>query len=114
MFRRLSVALAASMLFAGAAWADPIEGNWRTEAGSTAHISPCGGAFCIKLISGSHSGKQIGKMTASGANSYSGSITDPNNDKTYKGKASVSGGNLSLSGCVLGGLFCRAQNWKKL
>jgi uncharacterized protein (DUF2147 family) len=114
MFRSLSLAVAASMLFTGAALADPIEGKWRTEAGSTAQISPCGGAFCIKLVSGSHSGKQIGKMTAAGANSYSGSITDPNNDKTYKGKASVSGGSLSLSGCVLGGLICRAQNWQKL
>lgn len=114
MFRRLSVAVAASILMAGAAYADPIEGKWRTEAGSTAQISPCGGAFCIKLISGSHSGKQIGKMTASGASSYSGSITDPGNDKTYKGKASIAGSKLSLSGCVLGGLLCRSQTWNKL
>ena len=113
MFRRLSVALAASMLMAGTAYADPIEGNWKTEAGSTAQISPCGSAFCIKLVSGSHSGKQIGKLSASGG-SYRGTITDPANDKTYKGKASVSGGNLSLSGCVLGGLICRSQSWKKL
>ena len=113
MFRRLSVALAASMLMAGTAYADPIEGNWKTEAGSTAQISSCGNAFCIKLVSGSHSGKQIGKLSASGGN-YRGTITDPANDKTYKGKASVSGGNLSLSGCVLGGLICRSQSWKKL
>lgn len=113
MFRRLSVALAASILMAGAAYADPIEGNWKTEAGSTAQISACGSGFCIKLVSGSHSGKQIGKMTASDGG-YSDTITDPANDKTYKGKASVSGSNLKMSGCVLGGLICQSQTWKKL
>lgn len=113
MFRRLSVA-AASILMAGAAHADPIEGRWKTEAGSTAQISACGSAYCIKLVSGSHSGKQIGKMSAAGASSYSGTITDPGNDKTYKGKASLSGSKLNLSGCVLGGLICRSQTWSKL
>ena len=114
MFRRLSVAIAASVLAAGAAWADPIEGKWKTEAGSTAQINACGSAYCIKLVSGSHSGKQIGRMTAAGDNSYSGTITDPANDKTYKGKASLSGSRLSLSGCVLGGLICRSQTWNRL
>jgi uncharacterized protein (DUF2147 family) len=101
------------ILTTGIAYADPIEGNWKTEAGSTARISACGGAFCIKLVSGNHSGKQIGKMTASGG-SYSGTITDPNNDKTYKGKASISGSTLKMSGCVLGGLICKSQSWAKL
>jgi uncharacterized protein (DUF2147 family) len=114
MFRRISIAVAAAAMMAGAAYADPIEGNWRTEAGSTARISNCGGGFCITLISGNHSGKQIGKMSASGANAYRGTITDPNTDKTYKGKASVSGSNLTMSGCVLGGLICQSQTWKKL
>ncbi|HEY6632814.1 MAG TPA: DUF2147 domain-containing protein [Rhizobiaceae bacterium] len=114
MFRRLSVAATCAVLMSGAAFADPIEGRWKTEAGSTAHISACGNAFCIKLVSGSHSGKQIGKMTSGGGNSYSGTITDPANDKTYKGKASLAGGTLNLSGCVLGGLICRSQKWDKL
>ena len=113
MFRRMSIAVAAVAMMAGAAYADPIEGNWKTEAGSTAQISACGSAFCIKLVSGGHSGKQIGKMTAS-AGSYSGTITDPANDKTYKGKASISGSTLKMSGCVLGGLICRSQSWNKL
>jgi uncharacterized protein (DUF2147 family) len=113
MFRRLSLAVAASILTTGIAYADPIEGNWKTEAGSTAQISGCGSGFCIKLVSGKHSGKQIGKMTASGGG-YSGTITDPNTDKTYKGKASISGSTLKMSGCVLGGLICKSQSWAKL
>jgi len=113
MFSRLGIALAATVLMVSAAHADPIEGKWRTQAGSTAQISPCGGGFCIKLISGDHSGKQIGKMSASGGG-YAGTITDPNTDKTYNGKGSISGNTLKMSGCVLGGLICRSQSWTRL
>ena len=114
MFRSLSMALAASIMMIGAAYADPIEGDWKTDKGSTAGISSCGGSFCIKLKSGEHAGKSIGKFKADGGNKYTGSITDPANDKTYAGKATLSGSSLKMSGCVLGGLFCRSQNWKKL
>jgi uncharacterized protein (DUF2147 family) len=113
MFRRLSMALAATMLLAGAAFADPIEGNWKTQSGETAAIGGCGGGFCITLKTGKHSGKQIGKLSASGGN-YTGQITDPATDKTYKGKASISGSSMKMSGCVLGGLICKNQTWTKL
>ncbi|TGV85515.1 DUF2147 domain-containing protein, partial [Mesorhizobium sp. M2D.F.Ca.ET.145.01.1.1] len=39
MFRKVSLALAATLMLSGAAWADPIEGNWKTQAGDTAAIS---------------------------------------------------------------------------
>ena len=114
MFRRLSMALAASMMMMGAAYCDPIEGDWKTDKGSTAGISSCGGSFCIKLKTGEHAGKSIGKFKADGDNNYSGNITDPANDKTYSGKATLAGSNLKMKGCVLGGLICRSQNWTKL
>lgn len=114
MIRRIFLAAAALVALTGAALADPIEGNWKTEAGSTAQIAPCGNAFCITLVSGEHSGKQIGQMQPAGGSNYSGNITDPNNDKTYKGKASISGNSLKMSGCVLGGLICQSQTWTKM
>jgi len=114
MFRRLSLAAAASVLIAATAYADPIEGNWRTDKGSIAAISSCDGSFCIKLTSGKFVGKRIGKFKANGGNSYSGNITDPETDKTYSGKGTLSGSNLKMSGCVLGGLICRSQNWTRL
>lgn len=114
MFRKVSLAFAACIVMAGAAYADPIEGDWKTDKGSTAGISSCGGSFCIKLKSGEHSGKSIGKFKADGGGAYSGNITDPANDKTYSGKATLAGSNLKMKGCVLGGLICRTQNWKKL
>lgn len=114
MIGKLSAAVAAMMLLAGAAYADPIEGNWKTASGATAVIANCGGAFCITLKSGQHAGKRIGKMQTNGANKYSGEITDPADDKTYSGKATLSGSSLNMKGCVLGGLICRGQTWTKL
>lgn len=113
MLRKMSLAMAATMMLAGAAYADPIEGNWKTEAGSTAAIAPCGGSFCITLKDGSHAGKKIGTFDNDGG-AYSGKITDPATDKTYTGKASVAGSNLKMKGCVFGGLICKTQNWTKL
>lgn len=113
MLRTFTLALGAGLLLTTAALADPIEGRWKTDAGSTALISSCGGAFCIKLISGEHAGRQIGQMSPNGGNTYKGKITDPANDKTYSGDATLNGNSLKMRGCVLG-LFCRSQNWQRL
>jgi uncharacterized protein (DUF2147 family) len=113
MFRKVSMAVAATILVAGAAYADPIEGNWKTQSGTTAAITG-GGPFTITLKTGKHAGKRIGSFKASGGGKYTGKITDPETDKTYSGKATLSGNSLSMSGCVLGGLICKSQNWSKL
>jgi uncharacterized protein (DUF2147 family) len=113
MFRRTTMIFAAMMLTAGAAYADPIEGNWRTQSGETAAIGDCGGGYCITLKTGKHKGKGIGKVSAQGGGQYSGSITDPATDKTYAGKATLTGGSMRMKGCVLGGLICRSQTWTK-
>ena len=102
--------LAASATLALAA--EPIEGNWKTASGETAAISACGGSFCVTLKTGKYSGKRIGKMTGSG-NDYSGEITDPSEDKTYSGYATVSGSKLRMKGCVMS-VFCKSQTWTRL
>jgi uncharacterized protein (DUF2147 family) len=113
MFKRVLMAAAATFIISGAAYADPIEGNWKTQSGETAAIGNCGGAFCITLKTGKFSGKSIGKMSASGSGKYSGSITDPADDKTYSGSASLSGSKLNMTGCALK-IFCKTQVWSKL
>ena len=113
MLAKIGVAVAAVLIMTGAASADPIEGNWKTKNGDIAAISSCGGSFCIKLTSGQYAGESIGTMSASGANSYTGSITKPSNGKTYSGSAKLSGNSLNLSGCVLA-ILCESQTWKKL
>ena len=114
MFRTLVPAAAVLLLMGGSAMADPIEGNWRTQSGATAHIGSCGGSFCIQLKTGKFAGKSIGKFKAAGDSNYTGSITDPESDKTYSGKGALAGSKLKMSGCVLGGLICRSQTWTKL
>ena len=97
MFRRIEHgARGRRCCWPGRRYADPIEGNWRTKAGDTAAIAGCGGGFCITLKTGKHAGKRIGKMSANGGGNYAGTITDPANDKTYSGKATLSGSSLKM------------------
>ena len=113
MIRAFALAAAAVLCLSGAALAaDGIVGNWTTDSGETAAITG-GGPFRITIKTGKHAGKRIGSMSAAGDNKYEGEITDPANDKTYSGKATLSGNALKMSGCVLGGLICRSQNWKR-
>ena len=41
-----------------------------------------------------------------------GTITDPQDDKTYSGTAKLAGSSLELTGCAMS-VFCRTQTWKK-
>lgn len=111
--RRFTAIAAALLMTAGGAFAQDITGNWRTDSGETAAITG-GGPYAITLKTGKFAGKRIGSMSAAGKNRYTGQITDPASDKTYNGKAAVNGNNLKMSGCVLGGLVCRSQNWKRM
>ncbi|MBP0438930.1 DUF2147 domain-containing protein [Tianweitania sediminis] len=112
--RILVAAIAATLSLTTIAAADNIEGRWLTDSGATATIASCGKAFCITLSSGAHKGRRIGRMNADGESRYSGEITDPANNKTYAGKASLDGNSLSMKGCVLGGLICRGQKWTRM
>jgi len=92
--------------------AEPIVGNWKTQSGETAAISKCGGSFCIKLKTGTYAGKRIGKLQGSGAD-YTGTVTDPEDEKEYTGSATVGAKSMKLKGCALK-IFCKTQNWKRL
>ena len=125
--KKLALA-AAFLLGAAAAHADPIEGVWQTQPdeGAFAYvtIAPCGGAFCGTITrtfkdkaeyQSPNIGKQIVRsMVAKGDGNYEGQVWRPANDKIYNGKATVSGSQMSLSGCVAGGLICKSQNWVKI
>lgn len=112
MLRTLALALSVGMILAGTARADPIEGNWRTDSGETASISG-GSSFSIVLKTGKHAGRKIGTLKAA-SGGYVGEITDPANDKSYAGSATIEGSTLHMKGCLK--LFnwpCRTQNWKR-
>lgn len=109
MIRKLTIAAASLLLAAGTAYADPLDGNWRTQSGETAAIS--GGSIVLKT--GKYAGKRIGSMKAAGGGRYTGTITDPANDKTYTGSAKISGKTMRMQGCVAK-VLCRSQTWTKL
>lgn len=109
----ISLALLLALAFLTPAQsADPIVGNWLTYRGQTAAIAPCGSSFCVTLKTGKYAGKQIGIMKNNGKG-YAGKITDPSSDRTYNGKATLSGAIMNMKGCVLGGLICSTQKWTR-
>lgn len=122
---------AAAMLLAGAALADPVEGMWKTlpdDNGNYGYvqIKPCADRLCgtlVKAFDGAgkdrasdNIGRQIvWDMVAAGAGSYTdGQIWAPDRDKTYSSTMQMTGEVLAVSGCALGGLICRAQEWTRV
>lgn len=108
----ITAALAASTF--GAFAADDIVGRWRTQPGDTASISSCGGAYCITLKDGDYAGRRVGQFKETGEGRFVGSITNPEDGKTYNGQGTLSGDRLTMKGCVLGGLICKSQTWSRL
>jgi uncharacterized protein (DUF2147 family) len=53
-------------------------------------------------------------MVPKGPGAYEGKVWRPSNDKIYIGKIALSGKSMKLSGCVAGGLICKAQAWTKV
>lgn len=110
------------------AFADPLEGMWKTEVddGAYAHIkiSPCGVKLCGIIArtfnsDGEYKSPNLGKqlvigMVPQGKNYYKGSVWRPSNNKIYIGKISLNGNSLKLKGCVAGGLLCSGQSWKRV
>jgi uncharacterized protein (DUF2147 family) len=128
--RTIALAAALIALAVPAFAADPAEGIWRTrpdDNGNFGHveIASCGAKLCGTLIrafdSSGHEidspniGRQIvWDMVADGEGSYrDGKIWAPDRDKTYRSKMELTGDTLSVSGCVLGGMICRASEWTR-
>ena len=124
--KQLMIAAALAVL-GSAAWADPVEGTWKTEVddGNYAHIAmtTCGDKVCGTIAkafdaNGPIPSENIGKklvwdMVPSGDGSYgSGKIWQPSTDKVYKSKMSLNGNILNVSGCV--GPFCKKQTWTRV
>lgn len=113
---------AAFALLALPAFADPVEGVWKTKPDDNGHfghveVKPCGPAFCGVLVhafdgTGAEvDSPNIGKriiwdMVAYGDGVYDdGKIWSPDRDKTYNSEMQLTGNSLAVKGCVLG--ICR-------
>ena len=121
--------------------ADPI-GNWLTESGSaTVRIANCGAELCGAIVALKEPndaatgrpkmdknnpdaakrsrplvGVQIvfGMKPSGTGNKWSGQVYNAEDGKTYSGSITLQDAHtLKLEGCVLGGLFCKAQTWTR-
>jgi uncharacterized protein (DUF2147 family) len=113
MVRTLVLSAAFLACSAFAAQADIIEGNWKRPTGTIVKFQACGAStYCAIVQSGKNAGKQAGSMKGSNG-AYRGTLTDLDANKTYKGKAKITGNKASMAGCVLGGLICKTEVWVK-
>jgi uncharacterized protein (DUF2147 family) len=117
----LFTVLVAAMSLGLPAHAADVFGVWLHEAGtSKVKIAKCGDALCgsIVWLKSDKSPAKIGQrifydMKPSGENAWQGSAFDPESEKTYTGKMTLSGDALKTSGCALGGLICRSVSWSR-
>ena len=130
--KKITLAAGLAMLATSALAEDPVDGLWKTQPGDTGsylHVSigPCGSAICGTIdnvfdaqgnedLNSDILGKQIiMNMIPEGGGSYSdGQIWAPDRDKTYNSKMTLDGNNLTVKGCVAGGLICRGQTWTRI
>lgn len=125
-----AVAFAMTGVLAGAAFADPVEGVWKTakdDNGNFGHIkvSTCGAKICGVLVKSFDSsgaplatdniGKKIiwGMVPQGGGYYDSGKVWAPDRDKTYSSKMTLTGNSLAIKGCVFG--ICRSGGkWSRV
>jgi uncharacterized protein (DUF2147 family) len=115
------LAALALMTLSTGAFADPLEGLWKTAQDDNGNsglieVAPCGDAYCGTLIksfdangtefASENIGRQIISATVpQGNGAYRGKVYSPDRDKTYNSRLQLTGDTLSVSGCVLG--ICR-------
>jgi uncharacterized protein (DUF2147 family) len=117
-----SLALAAAALLGAAqpASAQSVYGAWARDDGLVrSRIGPCGRQICatniwVKNPQGSEKAGDRLEMTLKeqSPGHWSGSAFDPQRDLTYAMTLTVDGRRMSTSGCILGGVLCRAAGWR--
>ncbi len=110
----LVLALAAST----SAFAGSPKGTWKRSNGAHIKVFNCGGGIGMRVVK-SPSPKKVGKTIMcgakkSGANKWRGTVLNLDDGKRYSGYVKLNGSSLTLSGCVLGGLICKNDTWRRL
>ena len=117
-----------AVFFAGASFADPVEGLWQTPPNdqggfSYVQIAPCGDMMCGTVVKGFDSagveqaGGDVGKtiitaMTSAGEGSFTdGQLLAPSGDKTYWAAMTVDGDTLKVKVCPS---LCKTFGWSKV
>ncbi len=122
--RKVLFGAAALVAFAAPAFADDLMGNWRTapdDNGNTGIIEvvQCGQSLCGTLVQAFDANGAVMQSDNVGrriiwdtnptgeAGEYRGMLYSPDRDRNYRSRLQLTGGNLSVSGCVMGGAVCR-------
>lgn len=121
-FRTLVVAAVLCGNSATAAQAGSPAGLWeRPSTGTKIRFYDCGGNLCAKIDSVKDPArrKTVGTVIMNGGqkvgeNRWKGKILNTDNGKVYSGEAILTGAGLRLQGCVLGGLICSGETWRKV
>lgn len=124
--RRIVVPGILAIGLATGAAADPVFGTWNTEPDEGYYVvkmQNCGSTICGVIenridAEGNSSDLNKGKklvveLVNDGGKSYSGKVWHPGKDKIFKGKATLNGKQMDMSGCVFGGLICLSQTWTR-
>ena len=116
---------------AAATSSDPVFGTWtnprRTIAVKTA---PCGTALCGAIVAASAEAQNDAREAGvehlvgtellrayrkTGSNSWSGTVFVPDMARSFASHiVQRSPDMLRISGCILGGLICKSQDWTRL
>jgi uncharacterized protein (DUF2147 family) len=120
--RVFKAVLMGAFLFAGPAIAGDINGTWlRSDGTSKIRMAPCGGAVCGHVSwlkdpanSPSKVGERVFYDMKPDGEGWIGSAFNPEDGRTYTGKATVSGSSMTTKGCVLGGLICKNVAWTRV
>jgi len=97
-------------------------GTWlRPNGGAHIQVFNCSGGLGMKIVKpaakrpGTRGKTIMCGAKKSGANKWRGSILSTEDGQTYTGIVTLTGGSsLKLEGCVLGGIICKAENWRRL
>jgi uncharacterized protein (DUF2147 family) len=110
---------------------DP-SGVWLSQSGETrVKIAKCGAVYCGTIVASKQAkdannpdptkrdrslvGVQMISDIEPSGSGFSGQLYNFQDGKTYTGKLRLVGPKaLELSGCVLGGLFCKSQTWTRV
>jgi uncharacterized protein (DUF2147 family) len=122
------------------ACAAELKGKWLTDEGK-GHVlfESCGSKMCGKIVwlkePNDESGKphvdalnqdknlrsrpiiglKLTELEPDGNGSWKGIIYNPEDGKSYKAQASIQrDGSLLVKGCIMGGLLCDDQTWKRV
>lgn len=98
--------------------AEMTSGIWhRGDGNARVRISPCGEALCainvwIKNPGAENTGDRlIMNVKPAGPGRYTGTSFDPQRNLRFSTTITLKGNSMTTSGCVLGGIICRSQNW---